>query len=82
MDNRERQVRLWFEMWLRGEDLGIKDIFSEDAVYVESWGPKYIGIEKIKLWFDEFIKGIRLWRSGISKTPWLTERRKNLTAYP
>lgn len=54
MDNRERQVRLWFEMWLRGEDLGIKDIFSEDAVYVESWGPKYIGIEKIKLWFDEW----------------------------
>lgn len=36
------------------KDLGILKIFSENAVYTESWGPKYHGASKIKLWFDEW----------------------------
>ena len=38
MEKRENAVRLWFDMWLRQEDLGIRALFAEDAVYVESWG--------------------------------------------
>lgn len=34
------------------KDLGILELFSEQAVYVESWGSKYEGAAKIKLWFD------------------------------
>ena len=41
-------------MWLKKSDLGIEDIFSKNAEYVESWGPAYTGIEKIKLWFNEW----------------------------
>ena len=41
-------------MWLRKQDMGIRDVFSDDAVYVESWGPEYPGAAKIKLWFDEW----------------------------
>lgn len=41
-------------MWLRKQDMGIRDVFSDDAVYVESWGPEYHGVAKIKLWFDEW----------------------------
>ncbi len=41
-------------MWLRKQDMGIRDVFSDDAVYVESWGPEYHGAAKIKLWFDEW----------------------------
>lgn len=51
---REQQIRLWFDMWLQKVDLGIESLFSLDAVYVESWGPRYEGREKIKLWFDEW----------------------------
>lgn len=38
MDNRERIIRLWFDMWLTKKDLGISDIFSNNAIYIESWG--------------------------------------------
>lgn len=51
---RERIIRLWFEMWLQKRDLGIRDIFSPDAVYVESWGPEYHGAEAIRHWFTEW----------------------------
>ena len=34
--------------------MGILDIFSDNTVYIESWGPKYEGAAKIKLWFDEW----------------------------
>lgn len=54
MIERERTVRHWFDMWLQKSDSGIKSIFSDDAIYIESWGPEYHGAEKIKLWFDEW----------------------------
>ena len=54
MEDRERTIRLWFDMWLQKRDLGIGEIFAEDAVYIESWGPEYHGCEKIKLWFDDW----------------------------
>ena len=54
MEQRERTVRLWFDMWLRGEGLGIQRIFAPDCVYTESWGPRYEGREKIAHWFREW----------------------------
>ena len=33
MKERERIIRLWFDMWLKQQDLGIDDIFAEDVVY-------------------------------------------------
>ena len=54
MNRREEIIRLWFDMWLQKNDSGISKIFSENAVYTESWGPEYHGAAKIKLWFDEW----------------------------
>ena len=54
MEERERRIRLWFDMWLRKTDLGIAALFARDAVYTESWGPQYKGREKIRLWFAEW----------------------------
>lgn len=54
MNKREKIIRLWFDMWLRKTDLGIMNIFSDDVVYVESWGPEYKGSLKVKHWFDEW----------------------------
>ena len=54
MEQREKIIKLWFDMWLQKKDLGIEDIFSADTIYIESWGPEYHGIEKIRLWFDEW----------------------------
>ena len=48
MNEREKIIRLWFDMWQQKKDLGISEIFSDNAVYIESWGPEYHGSAKIK----------------------------------
>ncbi|MGI5962566.1 MAG: nuclear transport factor 2 family protein [Lawsonibacter sp.] len=52
--HREEKVRTWFAMWLQKQDSGLQELFSHDAVYIESWGPEYHGNQAIKLWFDEW----------------------------
>ncbi|WP_418462320.1 nuclear transport factor 2 family protein [Frisingicoccus sp.] len=54
MNEREKIIRLWFDMWLQQKDLGIDDIFTEDAVYIESWSPKYDNRSTVKHWFNEW----------------------------
>lgn len=54
MNEKEEIIRLWFDMWLQRVDMGILKIFSDNAVYIESWGPEYHGSAKIKHWFDEW----------------------------
>ena len=54
MEDKERTIRRWFEMWLRQSDEGAEALFDQDAVYIESWGPEYHGLEKIRHWFREW----------------------------
>ena len=54
MEKREKIIRSWFDMWLYKENTNIQDLFEENAVYIESWGPEYHGTEKIKHWFYEW----------------------------
>ncbi len=54
MNEREKIVRLWFDMWLKQQDLGIDDIFAETVIYTESWGPKYSDRKTVKHWFNEW----------------------------
>lgn len=54
MNERERIIRLWFDMWLCQKDLGIDEIFTEDVTYIESWGPKYTNRSTVKHWFEEW----------------------------
>lgn len=51
---REVAVRRWFGMWLEGSCKGIEELFSPNAVYIESWGPEYHGLGKIEHWFAEW----------------------------
>lgn len=37
MNEREKTIRLWFDMWLNQQDMGIDDIFTEDVIYTESY---------------------------------------------
>ena len=54
MEGREEIIRRWFAMWLEGKDQGIREIFAEDCVYVESWGPIYHGVQAVEHWFSEW----------------------------
>ena len=33
MNERERIIRLWFDMWLKQQDLGIDDIHGEKSLF-------------------------------------------------
>nr|WP_300363842.1 hypothetical protein [Fusobacterium sp.] len=44
---RNLKIKLWFEMWLKKENKGIENIFSESANYIESWGPQYSNLSEI-----------------------------------
>ena len=54
MEQREATIRLWFDMWLKKADLGMAGIFSDDVVYIESWGPQYEGRAAVRHWFREW----------------------------
>ena len=34
MNEREKIIRLWFDMWIKKADLGIDNIFTDDVVYL------------------------------------------------
>ena len=53
MNEREKIIQLWFEMWLTKQDLGIDNIFTEDVIYTESWSPQYNNRQIVKHWFQE-----------------------------
>ncbi|HIW55692.1 MAG TPA: DUF3781 domain-containing protein [Firmicutes bacterium] len=51
---KEKTVRRWFGMWTEGRRDDLRGIFSDDVVYTESWGPRYEGLDRVRLWFDEW----------------------------
>lgn len=63
---REDKVKNWFAMWLDKSSAGIEEIFADDVVYTESWGPRYCGIAAVKEWFAEWNSrcAVRRWNTG------------------
>ena len=61
---KEQIVYLWFKMWILQQDLGMDDIFAEDVIYTESWGPKYNNCQRVK---HGFMNGTHAagWSNGI-----------------
>lgn len=51
---KENKSSLWFRMWLEKRGLGISDIFSEDAVCIESWGQATTTSRKQKMRFEKW----------------------------
>ena len=43
MKQREDTIRKWFSLWLDSREAELSDLFTEDAAYIESWGPEYYG---------------------------------------
>lgn len=57
LQRRENMIRQWFAMWLSKQNTGLENIFSPDAIYIESWGPEYHGTDAINHWFEEWNPG-------------------------
>ena len=71
MNEREKIIRLWFDMWIKKADLGIDNIFTDDVVYTESWSPKYENRKTVK--HSPGIRtpwtALRAWRSRATFSP-------------
>ena len=44
MKQREDTIRKWFSLWLDSREAELSDLFTEDAAYIESWGPEYLSL--------------------------------------
>ena len=74
-ETREQKIRLWFDMWLQAKDLGIEDLFAPDCTYIESWGPRYEGRDKVALWFREWNTREK-WFAGTSSSSFTRGTRR------
>lgn len=54
MEFREEIVRSYFKAWINNERDVLKEIFSENIVYSECYGPEYNDIDIIQRWFEDW----------------------------
>ena len=50
----EARVRGYFQAWLEHDLEAVKEIFAENVVYSECYGPEYRGLSQIIRWFTEW----------------------------
>lgn len=54
MEFRDEIVRSYFKAWINNERDVLKEIFSENIVYIECYGPEYNDIDIIQRWFEDW----------------------------
>ena len=47
-------IQKYFKSWLNVDIDVLSDVFSNDIIYSECYGPEYHGISQILKWFDEW----------------------------
>ena len=50
----EEIIRLYFDTWLRKDGKLLSDIFAENVIYSECYGPEYRGLSQILRWFADW----------------------------
>ena len=50
----KEKIKLYFECWLTKEGTNLRNLFSDNVVYSECYGPEYIGIKQIEKWFTDW----------------------------
>jgi len=57
MKNKEKIVKHYFKSWIKKDISIIEKHFSQNAKYIECYGPEYNGINQIRQWFNDWNKG-------------------------
>lgn len=52
--NKIKFIQSYFDMWKKRDRSKIEDIFADDVIYTESYGPQHHGIDEIIRWFDDW----------------------------
>ena len=50
----EEIIRKYCACWLNKDEKPLTDIFAEDIIYSECYGPEYHGIRQIQQWFHDW----------------------------
>ncbi|MEA4969791.1 MAG: nuclear transport factor 2 family protein [Candidatus Pelethousia sp.] len=50
----KENIRRYFQAWLQNDPSALPDLFSEDIIYSECYGPEYFGLEQIMRWFKDW----------------------------
>ena len=64
MTKRE-SIEKWFRAWLDCDGTCIADVFSEDVLYSECYGPVYVGRAQVEKWFADWNVNNRVTRWDI-----------------
>lgn len=51
---KEEAIRKYFNAWLNADISELPDIFADDIIYSECYGPEYRGIEQLLRWFKDW----------------------------
>jgi len=54
LESRETIITDYFNSWLIKDSSVLEKTFAINAVYIESWGPAYNGLNHILKWFNEW----------------------------
>ena len=47
-------IKKYFQAWINKDIQSVKQIFSENALYSECYGPEYHGLLQILKWFEDW----------------------------
>ena len=50
----EEIIRNYFSCWLNKDEKPLTDIFADNIIYSECYGPEYRGIRQIQQWFHDW----------------------------
>lgn len=56
MKVKELIVQKYFDSWIKNDNSNLKNVFTDDIIYSECYGPEYHGINQILLWFNDWHK--------------------------
>ncbi len=56
MEKREQTIRRYFSSWVENDPDCLPEIFAENIVYSECYGPEYRGLGQIQKWFSDWNK--------------------------
>ena len=50
----EKIIRQYFDCWLKKDIVPLKEIFADNVIYTECYGPEYQGLDQVLRWFREW----------------------------
>ena len=63
---KEDVIKNYFQSWLDKNIEPLENIFSDDIIYSECYGPEYHGLPQILKWFSDWnIKGTEIGRAHV-----------------